>query len=184
MYYVYMHTTPDGKVYVGETKSPIRRWANGDGYIDNPAFYKAIQLFGWNNIKHEIIAQYNTQVEAKVCEAIIIHHLNSEDSEIGYNQTNISASVMEAFVKRTQVDGVDFEKADPAKNILEESGLPISACEKMIDQWIFNQKSREIAKARMLDGVQYPELSKQFNLSIRQLKHIVSECSKILIEHI
>lgn len=56
-YYIYIHTCPNRMVYVGKTKNPIRRWNNGKGYKHNKMFYEAIQLFGWENIKHEIVAK-------------------------------------------------------------------------------------------------------------------------------
>ena len=56
-YYIYIHTCPNRMVYVGQSKNPIRRWNNGKGYKYNKKFYEAIQLFGWENIKHEIVAK-------------------------------------------------------------------------------------------------------------------------------
>ena len=54
-YYVYMHTCPNYKVYVGMSKDPVQRWNKGNGYKYNSEFYKDIQRYGWDNIKHEII---------------------------------------------------------------------------------------------------------------------------------
>lgn len=54
-YYVYRHICPDGKVYVGVTTNPKRRWeAHGSNYFDHPIFCAAIKNFGWDNIKHII----------------------------------------------------------------------------------------------------------------------------------
>ena len=65
MYTVYKHTCPNGKVYIGITKQkPERRWGiNGRGYKENEYFYRAIQKYGWQNIKHEIIAEGLTEEE-------------------------------------------------------------------------------------------------------------------------
>ena len=56
-WYVYIHTTPSGMVYVGIShfEDPNIRWKNGLGYKHNPHFNNAIQKYGWNNITHEII---------------------------------------------------------------------------------------------------------------------------------
>lgn len=56
-WYVYMHTTPSGMVYIGIShfEDPNIRWKNGLGYKHNPHFNNAIQKYGWNNITHEII---------------------------------------------------------------------------------------------------------------------------------
>lgn len=184
MFYVYIHTTPDGKVYVGETKQPVRRWQNGDGYADNEPFYSAIQMYGWNSIKHEIVMACNTESEARIFEAVLIDRLKSEDSERGYNKSEISARLTDGYAKRTKVDAVGLEKEVTGRNIFEDSGLPISVCSAIVDQWIFNKRYREIVKSRLLDGLSYPELSKLYGLSVRQLKTIMGECTQILSEHL
>ena len=55
---VYKHTFPNGKVYIGITskKKPNQRWESGTGYSKNQiVMYNAIQKYGWDNIKHEIL---------------------------------------------------------------------------------------------------------------------------------
>ena len=54
-YWVYVHTCPNGKRYVGCTTrvKPEFRWAEGKGYQTNKHFYSAIQKYGWSSIKHE-----------------------------------------------------------------------------------------------------------------------------------
>lgn len=184
MYYVYIHTLPNGKIYVGQTKQPVRRWNNGDGYVDNEELYNAIQKFGWNNIKHEIIGAFESLVDARIYEALLIFHLNSEDGQTGYNKTTMKKDLLEAYTKRSIVDGIDFEKPIATKNIFEMSGLPISACEEMINQWIFDKKNREILKDRLIDGMTFPDLANKYGISVRQLKNIVSDCSKMLETHL
>lgn len=45
-YSVYMHRFPNGKVYIGITKYPVKhRWARGEGYSHQPV-YKAIKKMG------------------------------------------------------------------------------------------------------------------------------------------
>ena len=56
-YYIYIHTCPNKMVYVGLSKKPTQRWNKGEGYKDNKKFYEAIKNFGWENIKHEIVAE-------------------------------------------------------------------------------------------------------------------------------
>lgn len=63
---VYKHTSPSKGVYIGITKqNPVIRWSNGSGYKRNPYFYKAIQKYGWDNFKHEILFSNLTQEEAE-----------------------------------------------------------------------------------------------------------------------
>lgn len=59
-----------------------------------------------------------------------------------------------------------------------------SELEKVIDEWIFNERDRRIAKRRLLDGVCYEPLAEEFNLSVRQTKNIVYKTESVIIRHI
>lgn len=180
MFYVYVHTVPNGKIYIGQTKDPSMRWNNGEGYVDNRPFYKDIQNYGWNNIKHEIIAEYSDRESAIKLEAVLIALFKSENKDYGYNQTSIYNDAMKKYIARTEMQGLTLEKASSEISFFESTNLPISACEEMINQWIFNDNHRHILKSRLIDGLSYAELSKKYNLSIRQLKTIVyGGCAKL-----
>ena len=83
-YSVYIHTFPNGKRYVGLTKqNPEVRWGtNGSGYKEQPV-YEAIQEFGWDNIKHDIIATNLSRDEAQALEIEMISKYDTIN--IGYN---------------------------------------------------------------------------------------------------
>lgn len=86
MYYVYKHTSPNGKVYIGITcKNPSWRWNNGNGYKANVFFYEDIKKYGWDNIKHEILFDNLTKEEAEKKEIELIVLYNATDREKGYN---------------------------------------------------------------------------------------------------
>lgn len=87
---VYLHTFPNGKVYVGITKNTELRWDNGEGYIDNKAMYDDINKFGWDNIKHEVIADGLLRNDALKIEAQYIFMFDSTNPLKGYNRTNCS----------------------------------------------------------------------------------------------
>lgn len=85
-YTVYKHTTPSGKVYVGLTQQdPEQRWRHGKGYKANQPFFKAIQKYGWDNIKHEIIATGISHDDAQALERKFIKELKATDKKYGYN---------------------------------------------------------------------------------------------------
>lgn len=184
MYVVYIHTVPNGKVYVGQTKNIGMRWDNGEGYANNRPFYKDIQVYGWKNIKHEIVAEFNDRERALQLESVLIVLLKSENENYGYNQTTIYNDAMKKYVARTKVEETHFERLRSEDSIFEASNLPISACEDMINQWIFNKEHREIAKSRLIDGLTYQKLCELYNKSERQLKYIVAECCDILEKHL
>ena len=85
-YSVYKHTFPNSKVYIGITfRNPLVRWGNGNNYSNNQYMTNAIKKYGWNNIKHEIIAEHLTKDEACNFEKTLISLLNSTHREHGYN---------------------------------------------------------------------------------------------------
>ena len=51
-----------------------------------------------------------------------------------------------------------------------------SEVEFIIDEWIFNERNRNILKRRMLDGITFERLAEEFDLSTQQVKTIVYKC--------
>lgn len=85
-YFVYKHTAPNGKIYIGITSNaPEKRFQNGNGYAGNPYFSNAIKKYGWNNIRHEILFSGLEKSEAEEKERSIIRSLNSSNRDYGYN---------------------------------------------------------------------------------------------------
>ena len=83
---VYKHTSPSNKVYIGITSQPVqRRWRNGNGYIKNQYFYRAIKKYGWDNFLHEILYENISQREAEEIEISLIKEYDSANSKYGYN---------------------------------------------------------------------------------------------------
>lgn len=54
----------------------------------------------------------------------------------------------------------------------------------IIDEWVFNERDREILKRRLLDGLTYKELQDEFNLSIDRLKRIIYKGQNKIFKHI
>ena len=52
-------------------------------------------------------------------------------------------------------------------------GISYSEIEQAIDEWILNERDREILKRRLLDGIIFESLSYEFDLSVRHIKNIV-----------
>ena len=42
----------------------------------------------------------------------------------------------------------------------------------VIDEWILNERNRNILKRRLIDGITYESLAEEFDLSTWQVKHI------------
>lgn len=55
-----------------------------------------------------------------------------------------------------------------------------SEWENLIDEWIFNERDREIIKRRLLDGICFEPLAEEFEMSVRQTKTIVQKSIDII----
>lgn len=88
-FFVYIHTCPNGKKYIGVTtqKHPENRWSNGRGYKSNEHFYSAINKYGWENIEHQFFKtkSYNLMM---MWERTLIYHHNTISREYGYNKSS------------------------------------------------------------------------------------------------
>lgn len=86
---LYLHTAPNGKRYYGITKRDAnKRWGkNGNGYKKNEHFWNAIKLYGWSNIKHEVLFDNLTEHEAKELEQYMIQWYDTANPKYGYNQS-------------------------------------------------------------------------------------------------
>ena len=80
-YIVYKYTSPSGKVYIGQTYKSLQERAglNGvfykskkNGKYCQPAFARAIEKYGWESFKSEIIARDLTLDEANQLESDFI----------------------------------------------------------------------------------------------------------------
>ena len=81
-----MHTCPNGKRYIGITSlEPKRRWLNGRGYRANIYFSNAINKYGWENIKHEILFSNLSKEKAEKLEIELIKKYKSNERVSGYN---------------------------------------------------------------------------------------------------
>lgn len=92
-YYIYIHTCPNYWTYVGMSLTPKQRWNNGEGYKENKRFYEAIKKFGWDNIKHEIVAETKSKWIAEKIERTLITHFKIKKRS--FNETNIENILLE-----------------------------------------------------------------------------------------
>lgn len=105
-YYVYKHTTPSQKVYIGITRQePQKRWKRGLGYKKDQLFWNAVEKYGWDNINHEILFQGLSEEEACKKEIELIALYKSADRRYGYNLSlggNTSSPTDEENAKRSE----------------------------------------------------------------------------------
>lgn len=87
MWCVYRHVAPNGKMYVGITSQlPNERWgSNGCRYKGCVRLKYAIQKYGWDNIKHEVLLDGLTMEQACLAERLFISYWDLTNPDKGYN---------------------------------------------------------------------------------------------------
>lgn len=102
-YWVYIHTTPSKKRYVGISTAECveQRWLNGKGYINNAHFYRAIKKYGWGNIKHVAFKVHSFEAMCEN-EVELIKLFNTTDPNYGYNHTPGGDSVKKIVLPETR----------------------------------------------------------------------------------
>lgn len=185
MYSVYIHTAPNGKMYIGQSSNNDERWkGSGEGYKDNPAFMRDIEIFGWDNIRHEVLIECDTKEKALEFEKLFIVLLDTENDNIGYNQTTVKRDLQLLYANKSKEYVRKRRMKFESKNIFQIYGKSRSIATEIIKEWVLNEKYRYIMERRMLDGVDYSIISSETGLSERQLKRIVANCEKIIADHI
>ena len=85
LYTIYMHTSPSGKSYIGQTKNiKQREAAHKIPSSKCRAFSNAIRKYGWDNFVHVILANDLTLEQANVLEESFIAEYNTM-APTGYN---------------------------------------------------------------------------------------------------
>lgn len=123
-----MHTTPAGKVYIGQTccKDPNRRWRNGKGYTTCKLFYRSIEKYGWNNIEHKILHTGLTKEKADIMEKMYIQF---------FKRKNISLNITDGGEGTTghhlsEEHRRKLSEANKGKHLSEETKRKLSETNK------------------------------------------------------
>ncbi len=92
---VYIHTSPSGKAYVGQSVNPRRRWGyNGEHYKNKKEdgeyvqrlFARAILKYGWDAFEHKLLLENVSKSEADYTEKYLISWYKQHD--MSYNITD------------------------------------------------------------------------------------------------
>ena len=94
---IYRHIFPNGKSYIGQAiehknlsiESSLNKRFGKDGYgYHTQIVYRAIQEYGWNNIKHEILQINVSNMKIDEIETKYIQQFHSLINDNGYNIEN------------------------------------------------------------------------------------------------
>lgn len=120
-YYIYVHTCPNHYTYVGMSQKPKQRWNKGEGYRTNKDFYQNIQRFGWDNIKHEIVAETNYRWIAQKIERTLITHFKNKG--LSFNESNIETKLLKENRIRIKARRVGQYNKDTGRLIKEFNSI-------------------------------------------------------------
>lgn len=148
MFFVYKHTSPDGKVYIGITskKKPEYRWDHGKAYCKNRHFANAINKYGWKNFKHEILFSGLDKDSACAKEKELIAKYQSNNPAHGYNNSTGGENPAEGTIQSPET----IEKrriALTGKKHVPGTGAAISTAKKGRPNGLSGRTGRECAKA-------------------------------------
>lgn len=59
-----------------------------------------------------------------------------------------------------------------------------SEIEWAIDEYILNEKYRDIMRRRLIDGICYEPLAEEFDMSVSQIKRIIYKSQEKIFRHI
>lgn len=164
-YFVYIHTSPSNKKYIGITSMnpPEKRWINGHGYKHNYHFTNAINYYGWDNFSHEIIAKNLTENEAMQMERELIAKYNTMDQNYGYNQTSggeIDKEYTEEVRKKISDAAIQNCSTAERRKILSEQA------KRQWENNEYKEKMRQIAKDMWQDEEYREKMISKFKSAV------------------
>ena len=59
--------------------------------------------------------------------------------------------------------------------------ISVSETSQLINEWIKNERDRQIMKRRLIDGIKLEPLAEEFDMSVRNVNYIVSKYQKFLL---
>lgn len=164
IYTVYMHTTPDGKRYIGVTRRDVAlRWRNGKGYRRCLDFQSAIGMYGWANITHEVLCTGLTEADGKQAEKDYIAAHKTCDPLFGYNKTTGGDGTCGCFPS-AETRAKKSEAAKGNKNALGH---------KMSD------KGREVMRAKRVGRITPSETRAKISAALRGMKRTAETKQKM-----
>ena len=171
-YTVYRHTCPNGKIYVGVTvQDPIRRWANGFGYRNNRHFFAAIEKYGWDNIRHEILADGLTKNQAEALEIQLIADHNSTDPRNGYNHS--TGGRCNSGVRMTEESKKKISHAKMGHSVSTETREKLRNAQT--GKTLSDETRQKMSDSRKKRMHEHPELLQRLLSAPREYKPITEE---------
>lgn len=152
-YCVYEHIFPNGKKYIGISCDAEKRWRNGKGYETQPKIARAINKYGWENVKHDIIIDGISKEQAETLERYLIAELKTIDH--GYNTSTGGDCIVSYYLNDYTLAMLNYARKNYEPNYIcpvlfnggEKMGMPEIIAEGKTDKEtaeFFNEATRAV----------------------------------------
>lgn len=152
-YCVYEHIFPNGKKYIGISCDAEKRWRNGKGYETQPKIARAINKYGWENVKHNIIIDGISKEQAETLERYLIAEFKTIDN--GYNTSTGGDCIVAYYLDGYTLAMLNYAKKNYEPNYIcpvllnggEKMGMPEIIAWGKTDKEIaefFNEATRAV----------------------------------------
>lgn len=159
MYRVYKREAPDGRVYIGCTSQllEVRSGADGKGYQENAELWEAIQKFGWENFKHEILLETEDRELASKTEIEYIKKYDSTNPRYGFNKRIQTYITDEDYPNRL---GKAIREGTTEESLRQRS--------ESMKRYYINPDNREFHRKRTLRITNRPEVREKLIQAIKR----------------
>lgn len=138
--FLYKFTFPNGMVYIGSSKNIKRRWAASGAAYRNMRVGEAIEEFGWENIKKEVLLELDGSIrghdivgkmERELIKAYGEKAYNEVCSDVFHKKRAVNNSIRYKPKRKWTINGV----TKPAIEWCEEFGKTYSGTLKRIENY-------------------------------------------------
>ena len=171
-YYVYKHTSPTGKIYIGITQQhPTKRWGGGANQDYNTHFYNAIKKYGWDSFTHEVLFEGLSREEALEKEKELIQQYDSSNRNKGYNISPGGAAPGEetaAKIRETRKrNGVSEKESERMKQRWADPVLREATLKNMRGKKRTDESKERYRQATLRRGSPSPESIEKMKATLR-----------------
>ena len=171
-YVLYRHTSPSGKMYIGITSTtPERRWRNGAGYKGCPAFYNAINKYGWENIEHEVLL---TDLDRETAEKREREYISKYNTLVPYGYNLETGGNLEKEISKETREKLRKAHTNPSQETREKISAAMRG-RKFSDET--RQKMSESFKGRKLS----PQARKNISDAKKGKRYSPERCAQMSI---
>lgn len=158
-YKVYKRIAPDGRVYVGCTSQSLELRAGkfGCNYQTNTQFWKAIQQFGWDSFKTELILETDDPEEAAAAELDAIEQYQATNPAFGFNSRSQSYVTDPDFPERLR-SAIKAGMTDEVRQRMSAS----------MKEYYKSEENREFHRKRTLRITNRPEVRERLIQAIER----------------